>query len=127
MKKILISVAACLILASCGNSTKTTNKAGGMQNDDSLFDTFKAQFVEDLWKLYPSWASSQGYHKYDSLLVVPNGESRTKELAFCKESLGLLKGLNLSNLSDNNKTDYYIIENQLNSTEWSINTCKTYE
>ena len=127
MKKILISATACLIMASCGNNTKTTSKAETMQNDDSLFDTFKTHFVEDLWKMYPSWASSQGYHKYDSLLVVPNEESRTKELAFCKENLGLLKGLNISNLSDNNKTDYYMIENQLNGTEWVINTCKAYE
>ena len=72
MKKILISATACLIMASCGNNTKTTSKAETMQNDDSLFDTFKTHFVEDLWKMYPSWASSQGYHKYDSLLVVPN-------------------------------------------------------
>ncbi len=127
MKKIVISVAACFLLASCGNHPKTTNKAEGMQNDDSLFDTFKTQFVEDLWKMYPSWASSQGYHKYDSLLVVPNEESRAKELAFCKGTLLMLRTLNLSNLSDNNKTDYYMIENQLNGTEWSINSCKAYE
>ncbi len=127
MKRIFIGITTCIILTSCGNHTKTTNKAEGMQNDDSLFDTFKTQFVEDLWKMYPSWASSQGYHKYDSLLVVPNEESRAKELAFCKATLLMLRTLNLSNLSDNNKTDYYMIENQLNATEWVINTCKAYE
>ncbi len=127
MKRIFIGITACIILTSCGNHTKTTDKTEAMSNDDSLFDNFKQQFVDDLWKMYPSWASSQGYHKYDSLLVVPNEESRAKELAFCKSVELMLKIVDLSKLSDNNKTDYYMIENQLNTTEWAINSCKAYE
>lgn len=127
MKKIFIAAAACLIIASCGNNNQTNTKSETMQSDDSLFDAFKQNFVEDLWKMYPSWASSQGYHKYDSILVVPNDESREKELAFCKGTSVMLKTLNVNNLSDNNKTDYYMIENQINSTEWAINNQKSYE
>jgi len=98
-----------------------------MLNQDSLFDMYKKTFVEDLWKIYPSWAGSQGYHKYDSVLIVPNTESQVKELAFCSNYLATLKTFNLANLSDNNKTDYYMIENQLNATEWSINSLKANE
>ena len=128
MKKIFIAGATCLLMASCGNNNNQSNtKAEAMQSDDSLFDAFKQNFVEDLWKMYPSWASSQGYHKYDSLLVVPNDESRAREMAFCKGTSAMLKTLNLSKLSDNNKTDYYMIENQINSTEWVINNFKSYE
>src|ERR1700757_2592766 len=127
MKKIVITAAICLLMASCGNNNQTNSKAEAMQSDDSLFDAFKQNFVEDLWKMYPSWASSQGYHKYDSLLVVPNEESRAKEMAFCKGTAVMLKTLDLSKLSDNNKTDYYMIENQISSTEWAINSLKSYE
>ena len=127
MKKIVITAAICLLMASCGNNNQTNSKAETMQSDDSLFDAFKQNFVEDLWKMYPSWASSQGYHKYDSLLVVPNEESRAKEMAFCKGTAVMLKTLDLSKLSDNNKTDYYMIENQISSTEWAINSLKSYE
>jgi uncharacterized protein (DUF885 family) len=127
MKKIFIAASICLLIASCGNNNQTNTKAETMQSDDSLFDAFKQNFVEDLWKMYPSWASSQGYHKYDSLLVVPNDESRAKEMAFCKGTLVMLKTLDLAKLSDNNKTDYYMIENQINSTEWAINNLKSYE
>lgn len=127
MKKIVLAAATSLLMASCGNNNQTNTKAEIMQSDDSLFDAFKENFVEDLWKMYPSWASSQGYHKYDSLLVVPNHESRAKEMAFCKGTAAMLKTLDLSKLSDNNKTDYYMIENQINSTEWAINNLKSYE
>jgi uncharacterized protein (DUF885 family) len=126
MKKICISVLALVLLASCGNNNQT-NKPETMQSDDSLFDTFKKNFVEDLWIMYPGWAGSQGYHKYDSLLVVPNEESSAKELAFCRSTLAMLKTLDIEKLSDNNKTDYYMIENQINSTEWSITHLKANE
>ncbi|HTA62542.1 MAG TPA: DUF885 domain-containing protein [Bacteroidia bacterium] len=127
MKKIFIAAATCLLIASCGNNNQTNTKTETMQSDDSLFDAFKQNFVEDLWKMYPSWASSQGYHKYDSVLVIPNDESRAKEMAFCKGTSVMLKTLDLSKLSDNNKTDYYMIENQINSTEWAITDLKSYE
>ena len=127
MKKIVIAAAICLLIASCGNNNQTDNKPETMQNDDSLFDAFKKNFVEDLWKMYPSWAASQGYHKYDSVLVVPNEENRSKELEFCKATSSMLKSLDVAKLSDNNKTDYYMIENQINSTEWSINIQKANE
>ena len=90
MKKIVIAATTCLLMASCGNN-QTNAKPETMQSDDSLFDAFKQNFVEDLWKMYPSWAASQGYHKYDSVLVVPNDESSAKELAFCKATSAMLK------------------------------------
>jgi uncharacterized protein (DUF885 family) len=127
MKKIVIAAATCLLMASCGNTNQTNTKPENMQSDDSLFDAFKQNFVEDLWRMYPSWAASQGYHKYDSVLVVPNDESSAKELAFCKATSAMLKSLDIAKLSDNNKTDYYMIENQINSTEWSINNLKANE
>ncbi|MEO8762574.1 MAG: DUF885 domain-containing protein, partial [Bacteroidia bacterium] len=127
MNKLFITAATCIILASCGNNKSSNNKTTTMPNQDSLFDAYKNTFVEDLWKQYPSWASSQGYHKYDSVLVVPNDESRARELTFCKSNLNALKTFETANLSDNNKTDYYMIENQLKSSEWSINSLKANE
>ena len=127
MKNIFLSTVAFVILVSCGNNKQTETKMENHAAADSLFDIYKQKFVEDLWKMYPAWASSQGYHAYDSVLVVQDIESRNKELAFCKENLALLKGLSLSSLSDNNKTDYYMIENQLQSSEWGINELKSFE
>ena len=91
------------------------------------FDKYKEQFIENLWKIYPGWASSQGYHKYDTILVVPNDEARAKEVAFAKANLDSLKSFDVNGLNNNNKTDYYMIENQLKSTEWGINEQKSFE
>lgn len=96
-------------------------------NRDREFDTYKESFVQALWKMYPVWASSVGFHRYDDLLPVPDAAERAAELGFCKNQLYALKKFRLEDLSDANKTDYYLIKNQLESTEWSINTLKAHE
>lgn len=126
MKKSTLSVILCITLAACGGD-KQTSENGSTATKDPQFDHYKENFVEELWKVYPGWASSQGYHKYDSILVVPDDASRAKEIAFAKANLDSLKNYDLAALSDNNKTDYHMIENQLNSIIWSINEQKSYE
>lgn len=124
MKKI-ITILSAIVFISCGGNhskTETTN-----QNQDATFDAYKERFVLHLWELYPGWASSQGYHKFDSVLTFPNQEQRNKELAFCAANLDSLKTFDLNSLSDNNKTDYYMIEGQLNSSKWYNNEYKSYE
>ena len=116
----------CISFASCiGESKKATAKT--VQDLNAEFDNYKNRFIDNLWKVYPGWASSQGYHKYDSVLIIPDNASRLKELAFAKANLDSLKSFAINQLSDNNKTDYYMIENQLKSIEWSINEMKSYE
>jgi uncharacterized protein (DUF885 family) len=124
MKKIIFPTIVCIVFASCSNEQNMKTKNADM---NPQFEKYKTNFIEELWKVYPGWASSQGYHKYDSLLVIPNEASRTKELAFSKSNLDSLKTFDLAGLSDNNKTDYYMIENQLQSAIWAINEQKSYE
>ncbi|HLC82305.1 MAG TPA: DUF885 family protein, partial [Bacteroidia bacterium] len=126
MKKTFLAFITCISLAACGGDSKTS-ETKTVADMNPQFDKYKEQFIENLWKIYPGWASSQGYHKYDSILVVPNDETRAKELAFVKANLDSLKSFDINGLSDNNKTDYYMIENQLKSTEWAINEMKSYE
>jgi uncharacterized protein (DUF885 family) len=101
--------------------------AGSGASANKRFDAYKERFILRMWKVYPSWASSVGYHKYDNVLVVPDQLSRKKELAFCKTNLDSLRKFKLSVLSDANKTDYHLIENQLRSIEWGINKQKAHE
>ena len=102
-------------------------RAGASGLADKQFNIYKGNFVLQLWKVYPGWASSVGYHKYDNVLVVPDDNSRKREMAFCSANLDSLKKFDLTDLSDANKTDYYLIENQLKSAEWGINKQKAYE
>ncbi len=127
MKKIIILIFVTTILCSCNSNSKKAESEISSQNKDAQFNAYKEQFVLLLWKLYPNWASGQGFHNYDSVLIIPNEAQRNLELAFSKNNLDSLKNYPLTTLSNNNKTDYYMIENQLKSIEWSINNLKSYE
>lgn len=114
MKKYLLSTIALLILAACGNQTTKTEKV----NHDLAFDQFKDRFVDALWKQYPSWASSVGFHNYDSILTIPNNTEKEAGLRFSKLYLDSLQSFDLKALSQNNKTDFYLIKNNLESAIW---------
>lgn len=123
MKKLCILVATVLSLSACHN--QDTNK--NQQDQNTAFDAYKERFIEALWHQYPGWASSQGYHRYDSVLIIPNEASRKSDLAFCKSYLDSLKQFDPAHLSDNNKTDYHMIEDQLKSSQWYLTDYKSYE
>lgn len=127
MKKTILVFSIVAVFSACTDKTNKTEGASAASNKDVQFDHFKENFVEQLWKIYPGWASSQGYHKYDSILVVPDDASRQKEIAFAKANLDSLKTYDLSALSDNNKTDHHMIENQLNSIIWADTEQRSFE
>ena len=121
-KRVLVFI--CFSIFGIMNTIKAKSPA---QDMNARFDNYKENFVLELWKVYPSWASSVGYHKYDSVLVIPDAAARAKELAFCKANLDSLIKFPLSGLSDANKIDYYLISNQLKYAQWGITDEKAYE
>lgn len=129
MKKLLVLSMFAFAFSACNHAPETAegNVADSAGKLDPQFDQYKANFIEALWTIYPGWASGQGYHKYDSVLVVPDEASRKKELEFATANLDSLKKFPLEQLSDKEKIDYYLIENQLKSAIWSVNELKSYE
>jgi len=123
MKKLFVSIITISLLFSCRESTKATAD----ENFDKKFDKYKDGFVTALWEIYPGWASGVGYHKLDSILVVPDGEEHKRQLDFANAQLDSLKKYNLQSLSDNNKTDFHMIKNQMESILFYINELKSYE
>ncbi len=104
-------------------------KAGqsGLAPADPAFDRYKGHFLDALWKQYPDWATSAGYHRYDSVLVIPDEQSRRNDLAFVKAQLDSLNQFEVGRLSALNQIDYCLIQNQLRSTRWEIDTLRSYE
>ena len=121
MRKIHL-ILICLSVIYMNTATANPNTSA-----DKRFNAYKERFVLAMWKVYPAWASSVGYHKYDNVLVVPDEESRVKELAFCKANLDSLHKFALAELSDANKIDYHMVENQLKFAMWGIKEEKSYE
>ncbi|MBX2907343.1 MAG: DUF885 domain-containing protein [Taibaiella sp.] len=96
-------------------------------DEDARFEEFKKTYLEEMWRTYPTWASSIGYHKYDNTLVVPDDESRRVELAFSQNLMMALTHFELAKLSTANKTDYHMMENQLKSTQWAVKDLRAWE
>jgi uncharacterized protein (DUF885 family) len=128
IKKVILPVALAAFAWACG-SNETVKNANETQRDtlaDARFDRYKESFVEELWKVYPDWATGMGYRKYDSVLRIPNEAARTMELSFIKAHLDSLNSFKTDGLSSLNRIDYHLIENQLKGAEWSLNKLKAY-
>jgi uncharacterized protein (DUF885 family) len=123
MKKLIASIFSITLLFSCNKSSKSN----GDKALDKKFDKYKDHFVTGLWQISPDWAAGVGYHKLDSVLVIPNAAQQKKELDFIQAQLDSLKQYDVESLSDNNKTDFRMIKNQLEGTVFSIKELKSYE
>ena len=117
MKKSIVALSLVLLFASCKKEERVKT--------DADFENYKKNFVDNLWKLNPGWASNVGFHKYDSVLVVPNAEYSKKLVDFAKANLDSLETYSIDNLSDNNKTDFYMIKNYAEGSLFSINELKS--
>lgn len=98
-----------------------------IKNPDRSFSGFKQAFIQNMWRVYPGWASSVGFHRYDSVLVVPDGRARQEEMMFCHRNLEMLKRFTYDSLGPTNKTDYKLIENQLNYTLFNLTELNAWE
>lgn len=121
MKKLFVSIFAITLLFSCNKSTKSNTD----NVLDKKFDKYKDGFITALWEINPGWASGVGYHKFDNVLIVPNAAEEKRQLDFANAQLDSLKQFKLEDLSDNNKTDFQMIKNQLESTIFSIKELKS--
>jgi uncharacterized protein (DUF885 family) len=123
MKKLALLLLVTVIIASCNQENKNNYDAVR----DQQFDSYKNRFVEELWKVYPTWATEIGYHKYDSNLVAPTELNRHKQIEFAKEQLDSLHSYKLKHLSDLNKIDYHLMEDLLKGIQWNINEMKSWQ
>ncbi|WP_254560822.1 DUF885 domain-containing protein [Dyadobacter diqingensis] len=123
VKKIMLC--GCLLsglLTGCKKSEKDQTV-----RSDKSFENYSAGFIESLWKQYPDWATGAGYHKYDSVLVVPDEKSVQSSITFAKQHLDSLSAFDPAGLSASNRTDFYMIRNLLNESLWSSDTLQSYK
>lgn len=124
MKKlILLSITTGFLLSACHN--KQTLEVA--DPNKSFTDWKENVFMDSMWHISPEAASVQGYHKYDSLLNVPDSADRQRTLSFADYADRKLKSFTYDSLSDLNKTDYKLIENYVASMRFYENEFKEYE
>ncbi len=123
MYKYVIVCFIFLVNFSCHTTDKQTNNT----NANTSFDNFQPRFLDAYWKANPSAAIYAGYGKYYDSLVIPDSAAFTKSISFSKQWLDSLQTFNYDNLNDNNKINYNIIQNQLQSAIWYIDTFKSQQ
>lgn len=95
--------------------------------DDAAFEKYKTTFLDNFWKLNPDWATSAGYHKYDSLMVIPGESGREKLVNFAKYQVDSLSRFEVNTLSEGNRIDYKILQNQLDYIQWQTTHLRQFE
>jgi len=132
MKKLSLIVLLSFFFA-CGDSSQKKSKEGSKEAAiqegiaDGKFNDFKHSFVEALWKIEPIWASYVGYHKYDSLLPLPNEDSRKEKMAFVNGMKEELNAYDLNELNKLNQIDYKMIRDALERFQFGIEKFKRFE
>ena len=121
MKKTVLTLSLAFLLFACNKKESVATST----DLNAKFDQYKSHFVDELWKISPEWASSQGFHNYDSILLLPDATNEKMQLQFAQSHLDSLKSYPLNQLSDNNKTDVQMMENLMNSFVFSINELKS--
>jgi uncharacterized protein (DUF885 family) len=119
---LLLALPACT-----SNADKTAAGQTAATPADARFDRFKNQLILDLWQLNPDYAASAGFHKYDSLLVIPDAAARRREAAFATQNLGALAGFGLDSLSPANQIDWRLLTNELRSQRWYADTLRSWQ
>ncbi|MBU2950017.1 DUF885 domain-containing protein [Tamlana agarivorans] len=123
--KRLLPLLMMLIFSVTACKEKTSKEVYSDQNES--FESFKDEFLLELWKQNPSWASWAGLHEYDSILNTFSLENRQKLLTSNKEIASKLQTFELTKLDDGNKIDYHLIDNFIESEVWYLNEFKSYE
>ncbi|MBO0358899.1 DUF885 domain-containing protein [Hymenobacter sp. BT186] len=114
-------------LSSCNSGPETAKTTVDADTADASFERYKARFIDSLWYYNPEWASSQGYHRYDSLLVIPTATRRLGDTKALKRRSKELATFKPTDLSASNQTDWQLMHNYLQAGRWQLDTLREWE
>jgi hypothetical protein len=125
IKKILLLALYVAAFTACKKEGESSQELS--LKDDVAFTTYEGHFLDELWKYNPDWATSVGYHKYDSVLLIPNAKTREQAIKFAKVQMDSLSRYEVNSLNDANKMDHRMMQNQMESLQWHNEQLKAYE
>ncbi|AMR34665.1 hypothetical protein A0256_24105 [Mucilaginibacter sp. PAMC 26640] len=125
MKKFLLLSLYVAAFTACKKDSQSMESQTA--KGDAAFALYEEHFLDDLWKQNPDWATSVGYHKYDSLLLAPSDDNRKKAIQFTKVQMDSLSRFQVNELSDANKMDHRLMQNQLESIQWNLEQLREYQ
>lgn len=120
-------MSSVFILSACGQRQAPDNLQKKVTEADPAFSTYENYFLNMFWRQQPEWGTQVGFHKYDTLLNIPDEAYRKKTLDFVRQQMDSLKSFSLNQLNASQQIDYHLIQNQLESMAWVINEEKNFE
>ncbi|WP_299001923.1 DUF885 domain-containing protein [uncultured Shewanella sp.] len=130
MKKTALSLVAMLSLTGltgCQTQEQATLPVVETIEQDKAFTQFSAQFIDELWQTFPTWALYKGFHDYDGRLNIPNGAQRQQTLNFIARQQQSLARIDPNSLTPNARIDHRIIDNLLAKMKWEQETFKSWQ
>ncbi|WP_346839333.1 DUF885 domain-containing protein [Microbulbifer sp. SAOS-129_SWC] len=139
MRSALPALALLLALSACDQSTTNPSpdhaaavdtNADGNATDSAASTSFarlSAQMVDELWKLFPDWAVSEGYYAVADQLQVPDDAYRQRQLAFVEKYRDLFAKVDTGQLAPNASSDLVMIQHFLDRLHWQIKQFKAYQ
>jgi len=125
--QLVVALLMTTSIYSCKQKSTDIDWAKASKEEESRFEKFKGNFVDQLWKLNPTSALYAGYHNYDSVLIIPDANYRE----YCDQQydsiLYDLGDIEIGLLSPQNKTDYWMIQDYLKSGIWYDTAFKSFE
>ncbi len=101
---------------------------GAPSRADLAFEKqFGDEFLDAYWAMNPTDAIAAGYYKYADKLIVPDEKSRNEQLAFIERWRTRLLSIDPRSLSDANRADWAILDNQLAASRWDIVDLRTWQ
>jgi uncharacterized protein (DUF885 family) len=93
--------------------------ATGASAADAKFTTLSDRYVDEFGRYSPVSATQLGDHRFDGDLDDMSGVGRARTIAWTKELLAQLQGIDRAALSRPNQVDAAILDNQLRYAIWS--------
>lgn len=116
-----------LILIFCFACNSGADKTNDRQELHSSFTQFQQRFLDSFWKNNPAQAIHAGYGKYFERLKIPDNMAFANDVAFANTWLDSLEEYNYADLNGDDKINYNIIRNKLQSNIWYIDTFKAWQ
>ncbi|WP_226645975.1 DUF885 domain-containing protein [Microbulbifer variabilis] len=132
----MLTLMSLILVCACGPQSTDkerivppqTETMSEMRAETELtFQQLSQQFINGLWKLFPSWAVREGYYEAAIHIQVPDKTYRAYLLDFAQTYERKFAALDSNLLSINSLTDLALIKNFLQRLQWEYTSFKSYQ
>ncbi|RFF26445.1 MULTISPECIES: DUF885 domain-containing protein [unclassified Wenzhouxiangella] len=113
--------------ATAGQGTSDSSEPAAAETDVAAFDAFADQLIDEMLQRSPEWAIYQGRYENAGEVSIPDAAHRRDELAFVADALERLGEFDREALPVDQRTDYDLLENRLESARFYTRTLRSWE